>query len=110
MKPPSITPAYVCMFPILAEIAQSCGYALAVHGSVTSDLDVVAIPWTDQCVDGPQLVFAIWQYASIYHIDFEYPEEHKLKAPEVKPHGRLSYSIPLYAGAVIDLSVMPCKR
>lgn len=45
---PNYAPVYVAaMYPGLCEIFQRHGYALAVHGSVARDLDLLAIPWVE---------------------------------------------------------------
>lgn len=103
MKPPSLAVGYVCLFPILAEAAQSVGYALALHGSVARDLDVVAIPWIDSAVDAETLVAAITRACDGYRLESVCGRE----SPTRKPHGRLAWSILLEGGVMIDLSVMP---
>jgi len=35
----------------LKEVARSHGYALAVHGSMTRDFDLIAVPWSLNCSD-----------------------------------------------------------
>lgn len=48
MNPANRAPIYAaCCYPDLAEIARGCGYALAVHGSLARDFDLIAIPWAD---------------------------------------------------------------
>lgn len=71
---------YVSLLPALTRAAKSNGYALAVHGSMRRDLDLVAVPWP-----GTQ-------------------------DPAQKPHGRLAWAIHLGGGPYIDLSVMPRCR
>lgn len=36
------------MYPDLAAIFQRHGYALAVHGSLARDFDLIAVPWVDE--------------------------------------------------------------
>lgn len=100
MKPPSLAPAYAFIVPQLVEVARGMGYALALHGSMTRDLDLVACPWTEDAVPAEDLAAAIdagvrWTTTGI------------MTGPEAKPHGRQAWCIPLMAGAYIDLSVMP---
>jgi hypothetical protein len=46
MKPANRAPIYAaCCYPDLAEITRKHGYALAVHGSLARDFDLIAIPW-----------------------------------------------------------------
>lgn len=102
-KKPTYAPAYmVGIYPLLAEEAQACGYALALHGSLQRDLDLVAIPWTVDAIEPLELVQRLCAV-------FDLCPNHALDQPELKPHGRLAWSIPLWWGAYLDLSVMPCK-
>lgn len=93
-------PAYAAgIYPQLAEKAKDLGYALAIHGSLNRDLDIVAIPWVDNAVDP---IVLIKELCDIFHIE----PNHDINKPEVKPHGRLAWSLPLWWGAYIDISVI----
>lgn len=109
MKPPTFAPAYVGLFPILAEVAQANGYALAVHGSVNRDFDLVAIPWTEAAVDAQTLMRAIADQVRQSMRSLQ-SNGVPLKTPEQKPHGRLAWAIPIDCGSMIDLSVMPIAK
>lgn len=106
MKDPTFAPAYCAFYPMLTEIARTHGYALTIHGSVVRDFDLVAIPWTEQAVPAQELFAAVNDYMGRMYVQ-EFRQVQKLLEPEVKPHGRLAWSIPVGNGAVIDLSVMP---
>jgi len=46
--PPSYSPVYAAaLYPELAAVFRAHGYALAVHGSLQRDFDLVAIPWVE---------------------------------------------------------------
>lgn len=102
MKSPSIAPAYACLYPGLAEVARSHGYALAIHGSVSTDLDLIAVPWTEYPSSAETLAHAITEHAAAC-----LTVGCRGGNPERKPHGRLAWHLSLDAGACIDLSVMP---
>jgi len=38
---------YALVYSMLKDVALDCGWALAVHGSLASDLDLVAVAWED---------------------------------------------------------------
>lgn len=111
MKPSSRTAAYVLLYPQLAEVARAFGYALAIHGSMNRDMDLVAIPWTERAVDPFTLVNAMkeavggWWWGP--DVDQWYPDG----MPTRKPHGRMAYSIHLTdrgsEGPYLDVSVIP---
>jgi hypothetical protein len=82
------------------------GYAVAVHGSRVRDLDLVAIPWTEETP------FSALGIAEI--IADAIPGVLHVKG-EKKPHGRIGFTIlPRvrwgFDNWYIDLSVMPRRR
>jgi hypothetical protein len=112
MKPATVTPAFVTIYPVMCEAARECGYALAIHGTLARDLDVVAVPWTDGATDCDTVVRTILESVNAYFQDGacfvggEWVVRHAGWA-KVNPHGRLSYSMHLGGGPFVDLSVMP---
>lgn len=90
---------YAALYPELREVARQHGYALALHGSLVRDLDLVAIPWTDEAGEPDALVRAIVERCGAL-----VPGDN----PTPKPHGREAWTI-LFGdgGGYIDLSVMP---
>ena len=104
MKPTTFAPAYVGLYPALAEIAQQHGYALAIHGSVSRDFDLVCIPWTESATDADTLVRAIAERIS-WRIEGKI--DYVMTLTEQKLHGRRSWALPIECGAVLDVSVMP---
>lgn len=62
MKAPNIAPAYACIYPGLCEIARSMGYALAIHGSVANDLDLIACPWVDEVSTPQELIDKLMEH------------------------------------------------
>ena len=103
-KKPTWAPAYIVgIWPACVEIARSFGYALALHGSLQRDLDVIAVPWTDEASAPIDLVRALGE-------EFDIEPNHPIDEPCVKPHGRLCWTLPLWWGAYIDLSVMPRSK
>lgn len=109
MKPPSPAPGYIQHYLITCEIARSCGYALAIHGSMARDLDVVAVPWTDEAVSAEDLAAKVAeQFAWV--ITGDDGEKRLVVGPTKMPHGRLAWSIPLMGHSSIDLSVMPRRE
>lgn len=120
MKDPNIAPFFVTMYAGLADIARAKGYALAIHGSVITDMDLIAAPWTAHAVPAEELVAVI--KAHMHACDFkellkfqlsatddsEIEREAKREAsPTVRPHGRQSWNLYFHHGAKLDISVMP---
>lgn len=96
---------------MLLQIAKDHGYALAVHGSVHRDLDLVAVPWIEEASEPDELIraFKLATRTVVTHEDFDHipPEFH----PSQKPHGRVAYSLHVtnsgMYGGYLDISVMP---
>lgn len=103
--PPSRAPAYAYLVPLLTSAARSVGYALAVHGSMARDLDLVAVPWTEEAQDADALISALLASCGFTTSDPNRPAISS--GPTAKPHGRTSWTIPLDGGCYIDLSVTP---
>jgi hypothetical protein len=82
--------------PIRA-VARQHGYAVAVHGSLARDIDLIAVPWRPDVRNDPNAD----------------PRDFTKRNPEPKFHGRLGWSIFVTStgrggySTYIDLSVMP---
>lgn len=81
--------------------AHKCGYAIAVHGSLLRDIDLLAAPWTKEAAAPTTLLKAIVEGVNRFNVGHL-----KSRKPEKKPHGRLAWVIHV-GGTYIDLSVMP---
>lgn len=100
-----IAPWYVMAYTQLDRIACRYGYALALHGSMTRDLDLIAVPWTQDAEPPDELLQAIKDFI----LDRTGTKiAYQLPMPVKKPHGRLAYSFPIgYDGHYLDVSIMP---
>lgn len=124
MKPATRAPFFACLYHGMCDVARARGYALAIHGTVTTDLDLIAIPWTDAAVPAEELKDALMDhigacgYGDLLRRESHLEEKHvqqilARKDPGTedggtfKPHGRLAWNLYLEAGAKVDLSVMP---
>lgn len=97
-------------------IAKDLGYNLIVHGSMNRDMDLVAIPWTDNPSSHEILLHSLCEYLGV-------PIEEKTKSNlkpfmfSVLPGGRYSYVINLNRGGkfngyldaeyYLDISITP---
>jgi hypothetical protein len=95
---PNNAPTYMCLYPGLAEIARANGYALAVHGSLARDMDLIAVPWIESPEPPEKVIAAIESQFAIKRIG-------ELTGA---PHGRMIQTIGISFGeCFIDLSFMP---
>lgn len=99
----------------LIESARKCGYALTLHGSLTRDIDLVAITWVQNASSVELLVETIVTISRALNNGVAFmveepnasPFDFVQRNPEPKAHGRLAFAIHLGGGPYIDLSVMP---
>ena len=99
--------AYRLTIDAIRAAAREKGYAIAVHGSLARDIDLVAIPWTESAASADELAEAVRlaaEGANPIGVAFVAGTE---PCPRTKPHGRLCWSFHLGAGPYIDLSVTP---
>jgi len=101
--PPSFAPVYAAaMYQELAVIARQHGYALAVHGSLQRDFDLIAIPWVEN-PGTPENV--------IKQITDTFAVQLSRGGATQKPHGRLAYTLIVGFGhCAIDLQFMPTRK
>jgi hypothetical protein len=97
---PSYAPVYAAaLYPEIATIAREHGYALAVHGSLQRDFDLIGIPWVENPSDPQVVVDALTSRYAIREIG---------GPPSDKLHGRRAWTLSIGFGAcAIDLSFMP---
>lgn len=94
---PSWAPFYCALYPELAEIAREHGYALAIHGSLQRDFDLVCIPWINTPSEPKVIVEAITSRYAMWQVG----------DPERKEHGRIAYTLAVMKECFLDLSFMP---
>lgn len=97
---PNYAPIYAAaLYPELATIFIKYGYALAVHGSLKRDFDVIAIPWIKKPLKTPEEI--VKEITTTFWI-------REIGKPEIREHGRLIFTISIGHGeCAIDLSFMP---
>jgi hypothetical protein len=98
---------YACVLEKLREIALDCGYALAIHGTCASDLDLIAVRWRDNYQSPEYLVKQFILEMSHY----VFAEEAILNftditCPELRFKNHYHFSIPIYSDWYIDLCVI----
>lgn len=99
---------YEVLFPALKYTAKSCGYALASHGSLRRDIDLIAAPWRVYPVPATRLIDHFENICKAVVGDI-------VKRDPIgfvkKPCGRLAHNIYLTSnygdGPYLDISIMP---
>ena len=84
-------------FQLIQSIAREAGYSIAIHGSLKRDVDLIAVPWTEEAATWKTLV-----------INLIYGLNARLVGEIVdKPHGRLACVIQINGYyKPIDLSII----
>lgn len=100
--PPNLMPAlYSHRLHEVATIGRAHGYAMAIHGSMQRDLDVIAVPWVEKVTPEYEFVVALADRLGC-------SIQNEANAPAtVKPHGRRAYTLLMGGACFMDLSVMP---
>lgn len=100
---------YDVLMPALRYVAYRAGYAIAVHGSLKTDIDLIAVPWRDSAVGAEYMAEKIRKTAEQI-IGIARVRDGEVQ-PVKKECGRLAWSFYLtsedWPGPYIDLSVMP---
>lgn len=98
MKDANYAPVYCAIYPELARIARKHGYALALHGTLGRDFDLICIPWVERPSSPLDVIAAFTKRYALREVG----------GPEQKFHGRAAWIISIAWGeCAIDLSFMP---
>jgi hypothetical protein len=98
VKPANYAPVYCALYPDLAEIARKHGYAMAVHGTVGRDFDLICIPWIEAPGTPADVVAEICSTFAIREVG----------KPDTTHHGRIRHTVSISHGeCFLDLQFMP---
>lgn len=104
----SLVCIYAQLLPRIREAGKRLGYAIAIHGSMKRDLDLLAVPWTNEAADPALLLEEVRSAVGGYVITDKVTEAgYVSEEPTQQPHGRLSWNICWGGRPFIDISVMP---
>jgi hypothetical protein len=92
---------YAACWEDLRKAALNCGWALGLHGSLNSDMDIMAMAWVDTAVEPREMVKRLCEC---------FTDSDKLKK-EIqidinKPNNRVVYTIPIWADFYLDINVI----
>lgn len=106
----SLVCIYAQLLPTIRAAGKRMGYAIAIHGSMRRDLDLLAVPWVEDAASPQELVDFVAKEVSGFVIGDANAQGEVRRNPTAKPHGRLSWNICWGGEVFIDLSVMPPQR
>lgn len=90
---------YACMWNDIRQCAMDCGWAVALHGSLNSDMDIMAMPWVTDAVSFEELIKNISELFTDNYIS----ENYSITYNE-KPHNRIVATIHIFADFYLDIS------
>ena len=95
------TSFYACMWEDIRQCAMNCGWAVALHGSLASDMDIMAMPWVENSTSFKDMVDKI----SKLFKDNDMSSQYVITYNE-KPHNRVVATIPIFADFYLDISTL----
>ena len=92
---------YACMWNDFRQAAMDCGWALGLHGSLASDMDIMAMPWTENATSADDMIKYMIEkcFCGNRIAEFE-------KHDGVKPNKRVVYTISIFADFYLDINVI----
>lgn len=104
----SLVCIYSQILPRIRARAKELGYAIGIHGTMTRDFDLLAVPWVEEAADPLALIHAIAEEVGGFVIGDRTDERGYISDhPTDQPHGRKSWNICWGGHAFVDISVMP---
>jgi hypothetical protein len=88
---------YAMCWEDMRKIAHENGWAIALHGSLKTDLDIMAMPWEEGCKPSDIFVKAL---ANLFETQFP------ILKYRVKPHNRISYSLAIFGNFSLDIQMI----
>ena len=92
---------YASIYDDLKNAAIKCGWALGLHGSLQSDMDIMAMPWTE----GAKPVDEMIQALSDCFTDNPWKGHHIIPHYD-KPNNRVVYTMSIWADWYLDINVI----
>lgn len=93
---------YASIWDDLRNAAMDCGWALGLHGSLASDMDIMAMPWTDDAKPVENMIEAL-----VNCFTKDNPFYELSKTPNCnKPNNRVVYTIHIWKDYYLDVNVI----
>lgn len=94
---------YAAVWNDLRQAAFEQGWALALHGSLASDMDIMAMPWTHSASDSLTMVKSLAKALGLS----DYWVSNQLQIDRTsKPNHRVVYTLPIFADFYLDINVI----
>ena len=96
---------FASMYEDIRYVAIHCGWAVALHGSLCSDMDIMVMPWTEEAIKFEELVDKISKL-----FDGNSLTENYTITYDEKPHNRVVATIPIWADFYLDISTIDTRK
>lgn len=95
---------YASIYDDLRNTALNCGWALGLHGSLSSDMDIMAMPWTEDAKPVEVMIQAL----SDCFTENPFKDMHTI--PHYgKPNNRVVYTMAIWKDFYLDINVIQMK-
>lgn len=89
---------YAAMWNDFRQAAMDKGWALALHGSLANDMDIMAMAWTEDAANALDMILAIKKC-------FDKPREINVIITDM-PNNRRVYTLSIWADFYLDISTI----
>lgn len=94
---------YATIWESIRKIVYEHGWGAGLHGSLSRDMDIIAIPWSEDAINADTLIDIIIEKCFENNILAKYGKQ---VIRNSKPHGRICYAIPITEELYLDISIM----
>lgn len=89
------------MWPDIKQVAINNGWAVGLHGSLASDMDIMAMPWTKEAIPAMELMKKIDDLLTKPDVLY-----YGIKKTTDNPNNRVVYTIHIWADFYLDINVI----
>ncbi len=89
---------YAAMWNDFRQAAMDKGWALALHGSLANDMDIMAMPWTDKAEHSLEMILALKKC-------FDKPKEISLSETKML-NNRIVYTLSIWSDFYLDINII----
>lgn len=96
---------YASMWEDFRKAALDCGWALGLHGSLANDMDIMAMPWTQNANSAEEMVKAIEGCLTIPDKALHFETKKSID----KPNNRTVFTVHIFADFYLDINVIDTR-
>lgn len=93
---------YAAMWEDFRNAALDKGWALALHGSLSSDMDIMAMPWVEDACTGTEMALAL-------KLCFDEPDKITITETEMV-NNRMVYTLSIFSDFYLDINIIQPYR